>query len=196
MKRKNFLAMATATMMAFAIMFSPVGAATVNAAEALEKEGTEVVVIDMNDVIDGEAIVYAADPTASKVLSKDYATSTGQTGTIYSIGQNVDFSGVIPDGATIKSVTIYCPTGTKVTQSKYTTIKNYVITSYATNTSATVPFQQTSKPSSTNKTTAFEGEAANVKFLVRIEGRILQQYTGMDGFTVFGGKMIVEYVKN
>ena len=27
-------------MMAFAIMFSPVGAATVNAAEALEKEGT------------------------------------------------------------------------------------------------------------------------------------------------------------
>lgn len=79
MRRKNFLAMATATMMAFAIMFSSVGAATVNAAEALEKEGTEVVVIDMNDVIDGEAIVYAADPTASKVLSKDYATSTGQT---------------------------------------------------------------------------------------------------------------------
>ena len=107
------MAIATATMMAFAVMFSSAGTATVNAAEALEKEGTEVVVIDMNDVIDGEAIVYAADPTASKVLSKDYATSTGQTGTIYSIGQNVDFSGVIPDGATIKSITIYCPTGTK-----------------------------------------------------------------------------------
>lgn len=196
MRRKNFLAIATATMMAFAVMFSSAGTATVNAAEALENEDTEVVVVDMNDVIDGEAIVYASNPTASKVLSKDYATSTGQTGTIYSIGQNVDFSGVIPDGATIKSITIYCPTGTKVTQSKYTTIKNYVITSYATGTSATVPFQQTSNPSSTNKTTAFEGEAANVKFLVRIEGRILQQYTGMDGFTVFGGKMIVEYVKN
>jgi hypothetical protein len=39
-------------------------------------------------------------------------------------------------------------------------------------------------------------DVTNVKFLVRIEGRILQQYTGMDGFTVVGGKMIVEYEEN
>lgn len=196
MRTKKLLAMAAAALMAFSVIFSSVGTKTVNAAETMENENTKFVVVDMNDVIDGEAVAYATNPTATKVLSKDYASSTGQTGTIYSIGQNVDFSKVIPNGATIKSITIYCPTGTKVTQSKYTTIKNYVITSYATNTSATVPFQQTSKPSSTNKTTAFEGEAANVKFLVRIEGRILQQYTGMDGFTVFGSKMIVEYEEN
>lgn len=75
----------------------------------MENENTKFVVVDMNDVIDGEAVAYATNPTETKVLSKDYASSTGQT-------------------------------GTKVTQSKYTTIKNYVITSYATNTSATVLF--------------------------------------------------------
>lgn len=29
--------------------------------------------------------------------------------------------------------------------------------------------------------------------MIEAQGRILQQYTGMDGFTVFGGKMIVTY---
>ena len=65
--------------------------------------------------------------------------------------------------------------------------------SYETGTTATVSFKQTNSPSSTSKTTAFSGEAANVKFLVKIQGKIIQQYTGMDGFTVFGGKMIVTY---
>ena len=37
------------------------------------------------------------------------------------------------------------------------------------------------------------GASTNVKFLVKIQGKIIQQYTGMDGFTVFGGKMIVTY---
>lgn len=138
-------------------------AISVSAAETSQNDNTKVKVVDMNDVLDGEAIVYATAPTETKVLSKDYATSTGQTGTIYSIGQNVDFSSVIPDGATIASITIYCPTGTKVTQSKYTTISNYVITSYETNTSATVPFKLTSSPLSTSKTTAFEGGGSKCK---------------------------------
>ena len=64
----------------------------------------------------------------TKILSKDYATSSGQTGVIKSVGQIVDFSKVIQEGATIKSITIYCPTGTRVTQSKYTTINNYLVT--------------------------------------------------------------------
>ena len=149
--------------------------------------------VDMKDVATGDAIVYASTSTSTKTLSKDYATSTGQTGTITSIGQNVDFSSVIPQGSVIESITIYCPTGTRVTQSKYTTINNYLISSYETGTTATVSFKQTNSPSSTSKTTSFSGEAANVKFLVRIQGKIIQQYTGMDGFTVFGGKMIGTY---
>ena len=30
-------------------------------------------------------------------------------------------------------------------------------------------------------------------YYVQIRGKILQQHTGMDGFTVFGGKMTVTY---
>ena len=76
------------------------------------------------------------------------------------IGQNVDFSSIIPQGSVIRSITIYCPTGTRVTQSKYTTINNYLISSYETGTTATVSFKQTNSPSSTSKTTAFQEEAA------------------------------------
>ena len=57
-----------------------------------------------------------------------------------------------------------------------------------------VSFVKTNSPSSTSKTTALAGEAANTKWLVKIQGNVLMQYTGMDGFTVNGGsKMIIEY---
>lgn len=181
-----------ASAMSVMMIFSMSGV-SVKAAQLQENNELKTVMVDMKDVATGDAIVYASTSTSTKTLSKDYATSTGQTGAITSIGQNVDFSSIIPQGSVIESITIYCPTGTRVTQSKYTTINNYLISSYETGTTATVSFKQTNSLSSTSKTTAFSGEAANVKFLVKIQGKIIQQYTGMDGFTVFGGKMIVTY---
>lgn len=153
----------------------------------------KTVVIDMEDVLSGDTSVLATSPSKTKTLSKDYATSSGQTGVITSIGQIVDFRSLIPEGATIQSITLYCPTGTRVTQSKYTAINNYLVTDLDTGDTTTIPFQVTSNPSSKNTSTALAGKPANVRFLVQIQGRILQQYTGMDGFTVFGGKMIVTY---
>lgn len=87
------------------------------AAQLQGENELKTVMVDMKDVATGDAIVYASTSTSTKTLSKDYATSTGQTGTITSIGQNVDFSSVIPQGSVIESITIYCPTGTRVTQS-------------------------------------------------------------------------------
>lgn len=165
--------------MSVMMIFSMSGV-SVKAAQLQENNELKTVMVDMKDVATGDAIVYASTSTSTKTLSKDYATSTGQTGAITSIGQNVDFSSIIPQGSVIESITIYCPTGTRVTQSKYTTINNYLISSYETGTTATVSFKQTNSPSSTSKTTAFSGEAANVKFLVKIQGKIIQQYTGMD----------------
>ena len=170
---------------------NPVG--TVENVSVTSEEGLKTVVVDMEDVMSEDAAPLAAALSATKTLTKDYATSSGQTGVITSPGQVVDFSSVIPEGAIIQSITIYCPTGTKVTQSKYTSINDYVITSLETGTVAVVPFKVASTPSSTSTTTAFAGEKANVRFLVQIRGKILQQYTGMDGFTVFGGKMTVTY---
>lgn len=163
-----------------------------NAFDVSEGE-LKTVVINMEDVLSGEASVFAASQSKEKTLSKDYATSSGQTGVITSIGQIVDFRSVIPEGATIQSITLYCPTGTRVTQSKYTAINNYLVMDLDTGDTTTIPFQVTSNPSSKNTSTALAGKPANVRFLVQIQGRILQQYTGMDGFTVFGGKMLVTY---
>ena len=153
----------------------------------------KTVIVNIEDVLSEDTTVFASSSSETKILSKDYATSSGQTGVIKSVGQIVDFSKVIQEGATIKSITIYCPTGTRVTQSKYTTINNYLVTDLDTGDAITIPFQTTNNPSSKNTSTALAGKAANIRFLVQIQGKILQQYTGMDGFTVFGGKMIVTY---
>ena len=46
----------------------------------------------------------------------------------------------------------------------------------------------------TCKSTVLAGKDANVRFLVTIQGTILQNQSGFDGFDVFGGaKMIIEY---
>ncbi|MCI9127839.1 MAG: hypothetical protein HFG28_11775 [Eubacterium sp.] len=191
MKMKGLVKRIVGVMVMASMLFSAMPAISVSATEVEKNKTIKTVELDLNDVLNGST--YASASTATKVLTKDYASSRGETGTIYSFGQTVDFSKSIPDGSTIESITIYCTTDVKVTQSKYTTIKNYVIQNLNTGTTATVPFQQTNSPSSKNKTSVFAGEDANTKFLVRIEGKILMQYTGMDGFTVFGGKMIVTY---
>ncbi len=200
-KMKRFLSLAMGVVLSAAMLLgsSDYAFAAENSTE-MEANAFDVsegelktVVINMEDVLSGEASVFAASQSKEKTLSKDYATSSGQTGVITSIGQIVDFRSVIPEGATIQSITLYCPTGTRVTQSKYTAINNYLVMDLDTGDTTTIPFQVTSNPSSKNTSTALAGKPANVRFLVQIQGRILQQYTGMDGFTVFGGKMIVTY---
>ncbi|MFJ7733693.1 hypothetical protein ACIQXF_17645 [Lysinibacillus sp. NPDC097231] len=135
---------------------------------------------------------YAINQSTTSTLTKDFATSTGQTGKIKSVGQYIDLSKVIPKDSKVVSVTIYCPTDVSVTQSKYTSIDNYLVKNGAGST-ATVKFQKTNTPTSTSKTTAFAGEEASSLWFIQIEGTILMQDTGMDGFTVFGSRMIVEY---
>ena len=200
-KMKRFLSLAMGVVLSAAMLLgsSDYAFAAENSTE-MEANAFDVsegelktVVINMEDVLSGEASVFAASQSKEKTLSKDYATSSGQTGVITSIGQIVDFRSVIPEGATIQSITLYCPTGTRVTQSKYTAINNYLVMDLDTGDTTTIPFQVTSNPSSKNTSTALAGKPANVRFLVQIQGRILQQYTGMDGFTVFGGKMLVTY---
>ncbi|WP_294352649.1 hypothetical protein [uncultured Clostridium sp.] len=151
-------------------------------------EEVKVAEVSLSDV----SLRGAVTSKSTKTLSKDFATSNRNTGTITSIGQYVDFSKVIPAGSRVVSVTLYCPTSVKVTQSKYTAINSYIISNG--NKQASVKFVKTNSPSSTSKTTALAGEAANTKWLVKIQGNVLMQYTGMDGFTVNGGsKMIIEY---
>ncbi|AVK83455.1 hypothetical protein C3943_07655 [Lysinibacillus sp. B2A1] len=160
---------------------------------ALTENLTEIktVEVPLVDVLEDYA-TYAINQSTTSTLAKDFATSRS-TGKISSIGQNIDLSKVIPTGSKVVSVTIYCPTNVSVTQSLYTSIDNYRLTN-GDGTTATVKFQKTNTPTSTSKTTAFAGDNASSLWFVQIEGTVLMQHTGMDGFTVFGGsKMIVEY---
>ncbi|MEC1178237.1 hypothetical protein P9B03_07050 [Metasolibacillus meyeri] len=177
-----------------AIMVLAVGAPATFAKENIPVEGTEIktVEVPLVDVLESSSL-YAINQSTTSTLAKDFATSKGQTGKIKSIGQYIDLSKVIPKESNVVSVTIYCPTNVSVTQSKYTSIDNYIVKNSAGST-ATVKFQKTNTPTSTNKTTALAGSRADGLWFVQIEGTILMQHTGMDGFTVFGGsKMIVEY---
>lgn len=146
--------------------------------------------VPIEDVLDTS--LYATNPTNISILSKDFASSKA-TGKVLSIGQYVDLTKVIPAKSKVVSITIYCPTDTRVTQSQFTTIDNYLISYDGSPSSATVKFQKTDSPTATSKTTFFKDKDANVKWFVQLEGTILKQQTGMDGFTIFGSKMIIEY---
>ncbi len=142
--------------------------------------------------LDGIRPEYLSKQSSNITLNKNWAMSTG-VGTVYSIGQIVDLSKYLPSGSTITDITLYCPRSEKVTQSKFTTINNYELTNKSTNNKTTVRFWRTDNPSSSSRTSYFNGDSSNTKFYIRIQGSILQQYTGMDGFTVYGSKMIVQY---
>ena len=167
-----------------------------HASEASEKENynidTKLVSVSLNS-ISSESLFASTTPSLRSVLSKDAAYSNGATGTITSTGQYVDLSKIIPEGSEIKGITIYCPTTTKVTQSTYTTIDNYLIKHPEKDDAASVKFQKTNSPRTSNKTTALNNLSAGTKLFVQLEGNVLRQASGLDGFTVMGGEMIIEY---
>jgi hypothetical protein len=151
-----------------------------------------VAVIDIGESAITPLTVTRAVSGSTKSLAKDMASSSG-TGTIYSIGQFVDFSG-LPSNATIKSITLYTPTSVRVTQSPYTAILNWHVQAPSGGTSAIIKFLTTNSPGSQSKSTVLAGNLARGKYFLKIEGRILSNQSGFDGFTVFGGsQMIVEY---
>ena len=53
----------------------------------LSEEELKTVVVDMEDVLSEDATVLVTAPSKTKILSKDYASSSGQTGVITSIGR-------------------------------------------------------------------------------------------------------------
>lgn len=159
---------------------------------AAEAEATENSEIKTVEVALADVIQPFANATAKKVLGKDFANSSG-TGKIISPGQIVDFTNAVPAGSTIVSVKIYCPTAARRSQSPYTTIDNYVLTHLDSGIQSTVKFQVTDNPSTISTTTFFANQAASSRWIVQLEGTILMQYTGMDGFTVYGSTMIIEY---
>lgn len=147
----------------------------------------KTVMVDMNDVM----TLAAKNSSKTMTLSRDMASKNG-IGSVTSVGQFVDLRTVIPSGSQIVSITMYCPTNVKVTQSPFTAITNWVV--QGTQGTCSIPFARTNSATANCKSTVLAGDAANVKFMVTIQGTIFQNQSGFDGFTVNGGaKMIIEY---
>lgn len=152
----------------------------------IQEEEIKTMIVDMDDVM-----TMAASTSKTKNLLKDMATTSG-TGKVVSIGQIVDFSTLIPAGSKIVSITMYCPTSVRFSTSTYTAVENWIVKTPQA--SCIIPFVRTNTPTFSCKSVALAGKDANVKFTVSIQGTVMQNQTGFDGFTVFGGaKMIVEY---
>ncbi|OOM79052.1 hypothetical protein CLPUN_17790 [Clostridium puniceum] len=173
------------------ILMVSIGGITAFAAEPTVEENNNIkkIEVSLGNVMDLSNI---ANSSCTQVLSKDSGNLINKTGIVTTVGQFVDFTKVIPAGSTIASITIYCPTDVKISQGKYTTIDNFIISNGSDKTA--VKFLRTNTPTSRCKTTFFKDAQANIKWFVQIQGTVLSQYTGMDGITVFGGsKMIIEY---
>lgn len=157
---------------------------------AMDQTSTDIktVEIPLSQVLDNST--YALGSSRTMELFRDSATSY-QVGTLKSTGQYVDFVGLIPDNASIQKVTIYCPSTTKVTTSGFVEINNYVIDDGKNKVS--VQFQHTNNPSFRSETSAFNGKPNSTKWHVHLEGRSTLQPLGYSNFTVYGGKMIIEY---
>jgi hypothetical protein len=102
----------------------------------VQKDGVKTVVVNMEDVM----VTAAANQSKTMTLAKDMASKSG-TGTVTSVGQLVDLRNLIPSGSTIVSITMYCPTEVKVTQSPFTAINNWVVA--GPQGSCTIPFVRT-----------------------------------------------------
>lgn len=178
---KKIFLFGISAMMACSLSFSAL------AAPAAAEE-VKTIEIAMEDVIDYQATRALS---ANKTLTKDSAT-TFTTGIITSVGQVVDLSRDLPAGATVTKVTIYCPSSVKVTQSRFTSIENFLIDNG--DKEVTVKFWQTDRPPTTSSTTVLNGNPNNLKWIVKVQGKTAMNESGMDGFTVGGGcKLIVEY---
>jgi hypothetical protein len=150
---------------------------------------TEIIVVDFSEVV---------VPNSANRFQRDLRSHSAHTpgvGIINSITETVDFSNIVPNGRRIVSITLYCPTFVRVTQSPFTAIQSFVVSHPDRQGVVTIPFVRTDRPSFNSTSTAFAGLDANVRFQVQVQGRVLSNATGLDGFTVMGGARFVLEVR-
>ncbi len=155
-------------------------------------ETVHTIEIDLTDYL-----VSAAASTADLTLGKHMASKSG-TGAVYSLSESFNLS-TLPTGAKVVSVTAYYPTRVSTSQSTFTAITDFEITNVASNRAILIPFLVTDpnvlgRLDSRCTSTLLAGADAKTTWKIRIKGTILQNLSGFDGFTVWGGaKVIVTY---
>ncbi|RKD33330.1 hypothetical protein [Lacrimispora algidixylanolytica] len=115
------------------------------------------------------------------------------TGTIVGTSSTFKFTN-IPTGAKITNVQAWNPSKSNISQGKFTAIENVQVFCGG-QASGFFKFWVTDNPSTANpcNTTVLNGLNADSTYYIQIQGRVLSNYTGSDGFTIRGTKVRVTY---
>lgn len=140
----------------------------------------------------GDALAFPEDRTFT--LGKDTGRLFNTTGKVYGVGQYLDLTDELPENSIIENVTIYCPTNVKVSKGMFTVLDDFTLTTAEGE--GTVEFWKTNDPSYRNETSELNGTDASTLWYIQVDGTVIQNYTGMDGFTMYpGAKLIIEYTE-
>lgn len=115
------------------------------------------------------------------------------SGTIVGKSPTFKISG-LPSNAKITNVQAWNPSKSNISQGKYTAIEKIQV-HCGSNKSGFFKFWVTSAPTLSYpcNTTGLNGLNPNNTYTIEISGRVLSNYTGMDGFTIRGTKVRVTY---
>lgn len=189
MKKSLSLVLAFATLLSIST--------TALAAEPVENNNSEVQYIDYDlEELLGDNGITPLAASAYKDASAGTVSANlmnGATGNVIGESSTFKFSG-IPSGAKIKNIQAWNPSKSNVTQSKFTGVEKIQV---VRNNSASDWFKYwiTPEPSSMYpcNTSSFNGLDANATYSIRIQGRVITNQSGFDGFTARGTKVRVTY---
>lgn len=151
---------------------------------------------DLSDLVGIESLTAARAATTSKEATAGTVEArlfNNATGTIVGTSPTFKFTG-IPTGAKITNIQAWNPSKSNISQGKFTAIEKVQVIC-AGQGSGFFKYWVTSKPSDANScnTTALNGLKADSTYQIQIQGRVLSNYTGMDGFTIRGTIVRVTY---
>jgi hypothetical protein len=172
--------------------------ASVWAANTTQMPETRIGYTDFNlsDLVGTETLAAARATSASKeatVGKVEARLFNNATGTIVGTSPTFKFTG-IPTGAKITNIQAWNPSKSNISQGKFTAIEKVQVLCGGQG-SGFFKFWVTSEPSTSYpcNTTELNGLNADNTYQIQIQGRVLSNYTGMDGFTIRGTIVRVTY---
>lgn len=168
------------------------------AADTIQIPGTRIGYTDyqLTDLLDSDTLAAARASEANKeaIVGKVEARLfKNATGTIVGTSPTFKFTG-IPTGAKITNVQAWNPSKSNISQGKFTAIEKVQVFCGGQG-SGFFKLWVTDNPSTANpcNTTVLNGLDADSTYYIQIQGRVLSNYTGSDGFTIRGTMVRVTY---
>lgn len=168
------------------------------AADTTQSPGTRIGYTDYNlsDLVGTDTLAATRAATSNREATVGPVEARlfhNATGTIVGTSSTFKFTN-IPTGAKITNVQAWNPSKSNISQGKFTAIEKVQVFCGGQG-SGFFKFWVTDKPSTSYpcNTTVLNGLNADSTYYIQIQGRVLSNYTGADGFTIMGTIVRVTY---